>query len=76
MFEDNDAALKHAVTLLPKLSPRTKHIGVKYHWFKSKIELGKIEILPIGTKSQKTDIFRKGLEKNEFTEKRKFIMGW
>ena len=29
VYEDNEAALKHAVTALPKLSPRTKHIGVK-----------------------------------------------
>ena len=33
-YEDNMAALKHAVMKLPKLSPRTKHIAVKYHWFK------------------------------------------
>ena len=76
VFEDNDAALKHAVTELPKLSPRTKHIGAKYHWFKSKIELGKIEIYPIGTKSQKADIFTKGLGSIEFKEKRMLIMGW
>ena len=76
VFEDNEAALKHAVTALPKLSPRTKHIGVKYHWFKKKIKLGEIELYPIGTKSQKADIFTKGLGSNDFGDKRKLIMGW
>lgn len=76
VYEDNDAALKHAVTPLPKLSPRTKHIACKYHWFKKKVELGVIEILPISTKGQKADIFTKGLGTNEFQEKRKLIMGW
>ena len=76
VYEDNDAALKHAVTALPKMSPRTKHIACKYHWFKKKVELGVIELLPIGTKNQKADIFTKGLATVEFQEKRKLIMGW
>ena len=76
VYEDNEAALKHAVTALPKLSPRTKHIAVKYHWFKKRIELGIIEMFPISTKEQKADIFTKGLAKNEFEDKRKLLMGW
>ena len=76
VYEDNEAALKHAVTALPKLSPRTKHIAAKYHWFKSKVEIGKIELLPISTKGQKADIFTKGLASQDFNDKRKLIMGW
>ena len=76
VYEDNDAALKHAVAPLPKLSPRTKHIACKYHWFKSKVELGVIEVLPISTKSQKADIYTKELGTTElFQEKRKLIIG-
>ena len=37
VWEDNEAALKHAVTDMPKLSPQTKHIGIKYHFFRDKI---------------------------------------
>ena len=36
-YEDNNAALKHANDPLPKVTPRSKHLGVKHHWFKSKI---------------------------------------
>ena len=59
-YEDNNAALKHANDPLPKVTPRSKHLGVKYHWFKSKIK-GEIEIHPIDTKLQRADIFTKGL---------------
>jgi len=76
VFEDNEAALKHAGTILPRLSPRTKHIGIKYHWFKSKIKIGEIELLPIDTKIQKADIFTKGLGTSEFENKRELILGW
>ena len=55
---------------------RTKHIGIKYHWFKSKIRVGEIELLPIDTKDQKADIFTKGLTTTEFEHKRKLILGW
>ena len=75
-YEDNEAALKHAVTPLPKLSPRTKHIGIKYHWFKKKIKVGEIEVFPISTKKQKADIFTKGLGATDFQDKRSLIMGW
>ena len=76
VWEENDAALKHAVMLLPKLTPRTKHIGVKYHWFKSKLKPGRLECHLVKTKLQKADIFTKGLVKGEFKRKRKLLMGW
>ena len=76
VFEDNEAALKQAGTTLPRLSPRTKHIGIKYHWFKSKIQVGEIELLPIDTKLQKADIFTKRLVTAEFEHKRNLVLGW
>ena len=33
VFEDNESCLKLASSLLPKMTPRSKHITVKYHWF-------------------------------------------
>ena len=33
VFEDNQACLKLASSALPKITPRLKHIAVKYHWF-------------------------------------------
>ena len=61
---------------MPKLNPRTKHIGTKYHWFKSHIKPGEIECHPIHTKVQKADIMTKGLVTKDFENKRKLTMGW
>jgi hypothetical protein len=35
VHEDTEACLKFA--MMPKLSPRTKHIGVPFHWFRYRI---------------------------------------
>ena len=60
----------------PLMSPHTKHIGVKYHWFRSKIQAGVIDVHMIGTKSQQADILTKGLTRFPFDQVRKLVMGW
>ena len=57
VFEDNEACLKFArmpklIARMPKLTPRTKHIGVPYHWFRSQVERLEIHIEPIDTTKQ------------------------
>ena len=76
VWEDNNAALKLANAPFPNMTPRTKHIAVKYHWFKENIKEGEIKVRLIDTKIQKADIFTKGIAKKEFEEKCKMIMGW
>jgi hypothetical protein len=76
VYEDNNAALKLATAQFPNMAPRTKHIAIKYHWFREHLVDGEIEMRPIDTKLQKADIFTKGLAKREFEEKRKMVMGW
>ena len=58
------------------MSSRTKHILIKYHWFRSNVRPKEIEINRIGTKEQRVDLFTKGLARFEFEQKRKMIMGW
>ena len=36
------------------MTARTKHIGIKYHWFRSKIQLDEIEVKRIQTDHQRT----------------------
>jgi hypothetical protein len=56
VFEDNNGALSLATS--PKILPRTKHIAVKNHHFRSKIGPDKgIIIQRVDTKEQKADIF-------------------
>jgi hypothetical protein len=75
IFEDNNGALGLATA--PKLSPRTKHIGVKYHWFKSHIgeEQGFL-IKKVESENQKADIFTKGLPADTFRFIRRLLMNW
>jgi hypothetical protein len=76
VWEDNNAALKLANAQFPNMTSRTKHIAIKYHWFKSHIQEGEIKVGRIDTKVQKADIFTKGIAKKEFDEKCTMIMGW
>jgi hypothetical protein len=58
VWEDNNAARQLASSELPKMTPRTKHIAVKYHWFKAQVQPGEVEFRRIDTALQKADIFR------------------
>ena len=74
VYEDNNACLKFA--RLPRLTPRTKHIAVPYHWFRSKVEQLEISIEPIETDKQLADQFTKPLPHDKFLHARKELMGW
>ena len=74
VFEDNNGALGLATS--PKMTPRTRHIAVKYHFFKEHVKPGEIEIVKIDTKAQKADIFTKGLTTDTFESIRLILMGW
>ena len=74
LFEDNNGALTLAKD--PKYRPRTKHIALKYHHFRSYVKRGEIEILPIDTKDQLADQFTKALDEQTFVFLRSKLMGW
>ena len=73
-FEDNSGALELART--PKLRPRTKHINIVYHHFRSYVREGSIQLHSISTRDQIGDIFTKPLSKDIFTRHRKKLLGW
>ena len=58
IFEDNNGCLLLAT--VPKMTPRSKHIAVKYFWFRSQVgpEPG-INIVKCDTKDMLADIFTK-----------------
>ena len=75
VFEDNNGAL--SLALSPKMSPRTKHIAIKYHHFRENVGESKgIRIVKIDTNLQKADIFTKGLPAEKHQSIRKLLMGW
>ena len=73
-FEDNRSCIK--VVESPKFAPRTKHITIKYHHFRSFVADGSIQTFPIDTKEQLADIFTKPLDRVIFVKLRRLLMGW
>ena len=77
--EDNAGCIELARA--PKLRPRTKHIPIKYHFFRSQIRSdsnkgGPITIQYINTKDQLADALTKPLPQSTFERLRFSIMGW
>jgi hypothetical protein len=75
VFEDNNGAL--SIALSPRMTPRTKHIAIKYHHFRSSIgEVNGIVLEKIDTSKQKADILTKGLPAETHVSIRNLLMGW
>ena len=74
VFEDNASARQLA--LCPKLRPRTKHIGIKYHFFRNHVQNGSIQVKFVPSDLQIADIFTKALPRPTFEQHRKALMGW
>ena len=74
MFEDNTGATSLAKA--PKMTPRSKHIALRYHHFWEEDQKGNIRIEYVSTKLQKADILTKGLGDVKFKELRKLLVGW
>ena len=74
VFEDNSGALEMAK--VPKMRPRTKHLNTKYHFFRSYVADGSIQILPIASEEQLGDIFTKQPTQPLFLAFRKRLLGW
>ena len=63
------------VATSPRTTPTSKHIAVKYHWFRQHV--GKeFEIRKIESENQKVDIFTRGLQGEIFVRIRKLLCGW
>ena len=74
VFEDNAGTIEVANS--PKLRPRTKHLSVQLHHFRSCVDRGDITIEHISTKHQIADIFTKPLPRDAFQYLRGLLCGW
>jgi hypothetical protein len=74
VYKDNEACLTFA--RMPKLTTRTKHIAIPYHWFRTQVEMLQIHIERVDTSMQLADQLTKGLTVDQFRSARKRLMGW
>ena len=74
VFEDNNGALEMAK--VHKYRPRTKHLNVKLHHFRSYVEKKEITIHPIDTKDQLADYLTKPVNLEILARLRLLVMGW
>ena len=73
VYEDNNGAI--VVATSPRMTSSSKHIAVKYHWFRQHV--GKeFVIRKIESENQKADIFTKGLQGQIFARISKLLCGW
>nr|GFB06488.1 retrovirus-related Pol polyprotein from transposon TNT 1-94 [Tanacetum cinerariifolium] len=64
MYCDSKAAI--SISCNPIQHSRTKHIDVRYHFIKEKVEKGIIELFFIGTEYQLAGLFTKALPVERF----------
>ena len=73
IYEDNNGAIVLATS--PRMTPRSKYIAIKYHWFSQHV--GKeFLVRKIESKNQKAEMFTKGLQGPIFVRIRKLLCGW
>ena len=72
-FEDNKGAIE--LSKEPKYRPQTKHISIKWQYFREHIKRGTSKIVYIETNEQQDDIITKPLPKPQFEYLHKQIMG-
>nr|GEU72814.1 Gag-Pol polyprotein [Tanacetum cinerariifolium] len=64
MYCDSKAAI--AISCKPVQDSCTKHIDVRYHFMKEKVEKGIVELFFVGTEYQLADLFTKALSEDRF----------
>ena len=74
VHEDNQSCIKMATGT--KFSPRTKHIALKYHHFRSHVKKGRINIRYKPSEEQLADILTKPLPNEAFFTLRYMLCGW
>ena len=72
VFEDNKGCIELVNT--PKMRPRTKHIGLKYHHFRQHVADKTVTVQYIDTKDQIADLFTKAMAEPQFNALRDRFM--
>jgi hypothetical protein len=68
IYEDNQGCI--ALAKNPVQHHRTKHIDVKYHFIRERIEEGTVKVIYCPTNEMKADILTKGIAAPQFKQLR------
>ena len=74
VHEDNQSCIRMAMS--EKFTPRTKHIALKYHHFRSFLKAEKLQLSYCRTEDQKAGILTKPLPDKIFFKLRYMLNGW
>lgn len=66
LYIDNQSTIR--LVRNPEFHKRTKHIDVKYHYIREKVENPEISVAFVPTETQLADIFTKALPRNRFRD--------
>ncbi len=75
IHEDNVGALTLGKLEPRRMTPRSKHYAVKYHWFREHIGSRNNQLVKISSSNQLGDLFTKGLSRVLFQGLRKQLLG-
>jgi len=76
IHEDNTGCLKLAQMEPGRMTPRSKHYGIKYHWFRSHLIPEQIQMKETKSEHQRADFLTKSLRRLVFKQNRQLSMGW
>jgi hypothetical protein len=76
IHKDNVGALTLGKMEPQRMTPRSKHYKIIYHWFREQIGPRQIKLVKIATNEQLGDLFTKGLTNVKFSKLQKKLMGW
>jgi hypothetical protein len=78
VHEENVGALTLGKLEPRRMTPRSKHYAIKYHWFREKVSdpSNRITVHKVESRYQLGDMFTKGLTQVDFVRLRRLLMGW
>ena len=74
VFEDNAGAIEIAKN--EKIRPRTKHLNVRWHWFRSHVQDGTLEINAIRSEDNPADILTHPVSMERLAKHVETLMKW
>ena len=74
VFEDNSQEIQ--LGNVPTMTPRSKHIALRYHFYREHIQEGSVSVVHLLADLQIADMLTKGLTEATFERLIKLLMNW